>query len=121
MKHFAFCIRFRIVCVFSVVGLILFFSGCTEKKTLSDRKFARFYAKKSLLTRHFGNHKDSLDTYMAGLYLEENVSPEQIKAYIEGKEKEPEQWEKTQKLIVEELGRLEPAAPPKERKDEKGP
>jgi hypothetical protein len=107
--------------VFSVVAFVLLSSGCTEKKNLSDRKFARFYAKKSLLTQYYGNQKDSLDTYMAGLYLEENVSPEQIKAYIEEKEKEPEQWEKTQKLIVEELGRLEPAAARKTPKDEKGP
>ena len=118
MKHFAFCIPFRII---PVVCLILFFSGCSEKKTLADRKFARFCAKKSLLTRYYGNQKDSLDVYMAGLYLEENVSPEQIKVYIEEKEKEPEQWEKTQKLIVEELGRLEQAASRKKEEDKKEP
>jgi len=83
-------------------------SGCARQKMLSPDRYARFYAKKALLSEYYINQRDSLEIHVAALYESEKVTPEQIRRFLEAMEKNPEGWVGVQECIVKEMARLNP-------------
>lgn len=96
---------------------LLVFGGCKEKvSTISDQKYASVYARSCLISEHFKNSPDSAGKYTAALYKFEGVAPADMEAFVKEKGGNPEDWEKTQQMVIEELRKLNPTLP-QERKN----
>ncbi|MFH0920706.1 MAG: hypothetical protein V1913_10110 [Fibrobacterota bacterium] len=103
---------FYISCMRILLAFILFtlITGCMGEKKLSVDRYARFYARQALLEQYYQGRRDSIDFHVAALYQSENVTPGQIRTFLEKQEKDPESWVTVQEHIVRELVTLDPRA-----------
>lgn len=91
----------------SRLAFLVLLAACGGRE-LSVHQFARYNAKRLLLEEVWHGRPDSLQPYLAGLYKQEKISPEQVAAFMKKVDRKPELWIRAQELTLKELERLKP-------------
>jgi hypothetical protein len=87
-------------------------AGCADRKPITPESYASVYARAKLIREHFKDRPDSADRYLGALYRESGLTPERMDAFLDEKRKHPQDMEKLQRLIMDEINRLDPRKPP---------
>lgn len=90
-----------------LIPVMLLLASCGARE-LTVEGFARFNARRLLLEETWRDKPDSLALYLAGLYKQERLTPEQVAGFMKKVDQKPELWIKAQELTLRELEGLKP-------------